>query len=113
MYLSVEKLSKSFPEQDLFSDLTFTIQKGDKVALIASNGAGKSTLMKILGGREQPDQGELYIKEGLRVGFLDQDPSFDNHLTIEQLIHQLHAHVHEAIAEYERALSLQEEDFTP
>lgn len=112
VYLSVEKLSKSFPEQELFTDLTFTIQKGDKIALIASNGAGKSTLLKILGGVEQPDQGDMYIKEDLRVGFLDQDPTFESGLTIDQLIHKLHAHVHEAIASYEKALAQQSEDFS-
>lgn len=112
VYLSVEKLSKSFPEQELFSDLTFTIQKGDKIALIASNGAGKSTLLKILGSVEQPDEGDIYIKDDLRVGFLDQDPSFESELTIDQLIHKLHVHVHEAIASYEKALAQQSEDFT-
>ena len=112
VYLSVEKLSKSFPEQELFSDLTFTIQKGDKIALIASNGAGKSTLLKILGIVEQPDEGDIYIKDDLRVGFLDQDPSFESELTIDQLIHKLHVHVHEAIASYEKALTQQSEDFT-
>ncbi len=111
VYLAAENLSKNFPEHQLFEDLSFTIKKGDRVALIANNGAGKSTLMKILSGREQPDSGKIYIKDGLRIGSLEQDPTFQQDMTIEALIRQQHAHVHEAIAEYERALALQSTTF--
>lgn len=104
IYLSVEKLSKNFPDQPLFDDLTFGIFKGEKVALIANNGAGKSSLIKILAGTDEADSGVVVFKEGLRVGVLDQDPSFDPELTIQQAIDTALADVRNLISAYNAVL---------
>lgn len=106
-YLAVEKLSKNFPEHQLFDDLTFGLDRGDKVALIANNGAGKSTLIRILSGTDVPDSGTVKFKDGIRVGILEQDPTFNPTLTVNQLIDEVHAEVKEVIRHYERVLEKQ------
>jgi len=75
-FLQVEDLTKSYGTRVLFSDLTFGINEGDKIGLIAKNGSGKSTLLKILSGTESPDSGNIIARSGLRVGILDQLPEF-------------------------------------
>lgn len=70
----------------LFSDLTFGINEGDKIGLIAKNGTGKSTLLKILAGIESPDSGKIVTKSGLRVGILDQMPEFVPGTTIMESV---------------------------
>ena len=72
--LSAENLSKSYGERVLFSGLTFGINQGQKVALIARNGTGKSTLLNILAGKDAPDSGQVTCRKGLRVAYLEQDP---------------------------------------
>ncbi len=111
IYLSVEKLAKNFPEHQLFEDLTFGIFKGDKVGLIANNGAGKSTLIRILTGKEAPDEGSVYLKDGIKMGFLEQDPSFPENLTVAQLIKAAHPQVRKAIDTYHQLLEEQADDF--
>lgn len=112
-YLAVEKLSKNFPEHQLFDDLTFGLDRGDKVALIANNGAGKSTLIRILLGTDVPDSGTVKFKDGIRVGILEQDPTFNPTLTVNQLIDEVHAEVKEAIQHYEKVLEKQSAQSTP
>lgn len=84
-YLSTENLSKQYGLKPLFADLTFGIKKGDKTALIAQNGTGKSTLLKILAGKEAPNSGEVMVRNGLRIGLLEQEPDLDNSMTINEL----------------------------
>ena len=60
-FLSVEQLTKSYGERLLFSNLTFGIEQGQKVAIVAKNGAGKSTLIKIITGVHKQDSGKLII----------------------------------------------------
>ena len=74
--LQVENLSKSFGSLELFHDLTFTLEEGQKVGLIAPNGAGKSTLMKMLAGKESIDYGTVTFGNGVRVGYLPQKSDF-------------------------------------
>jgi len=104
IYLSVEKLSKHYTDKILFENLTFGISKGDKVALIANNGTGKSTLLKILAGKDTPDSGEVYLRDTIKVGYLEQDPAFDGGFTINELISSSHTEVMAVIREYERAM---------
>ncbi len=103
-YLSVENISKGFGDELLFENLSFGIQKGEKVALIAANGAGKTTIMRILSGKEESDDGNISFAEGLRIGFLEQEPNFDEALTIEELIESNHTSVLQAIRDYEAAV---------
>ena len=76
-YLQVEDLTKSYGDRMLFDSVTFGINEGDKIGLIAKNGTGKSTLLRILSGEEAPDSGSVTFRNGLRVGFLAQIPDFD------------------------------------
>lgn len=82
--LSVQSLSKSFGPQVLFDDLSFSLSPGDRVGLLGPNGAGKSTLLKILIGAEKADEGVISKKQGLRVGYASQSPTFPS-LPIEDV----------------------------
>ncbi|HAA00294.1 MAG TPA: ABC-F family ATP-binding cassette domain-containing protein [Flavobacteriales bacterium] len=81
-YLSVEELSKNYGEKNLFSGISFGIDQGQRVALVAKNGAGKSTLMKILAGKEVADSGKAVFRKDLRIGFLEQDKQFTPGTTV-------------------------------
>ena len=69
---SVSNLSKSYPTQDVFSNLSFTINKGDKIGLIGNNGSGKSTLFNILTGEISKDSGNIHIPNDVSLGYLKQ-----------------------------------------
>ncbi len=81
-YLQVENLTKSYGDRMLFDSLTFGVNEGDKIGLIAKNGTGKSTLLRILSGAEAPDSGNVTFRNGLRVGFLAQMPEFEKGMSI-------------------------------
>lgn len=70
--LSVERLSKRYGPRQLFKDISFGLEKGQKTAIVARNGSGKSTLLKCIAGVETPDEGTIAFNKGLRVGYLDQ-----------------------------------------
>ncbi len=111
-YLSAEQLSKSFGIKPLFEGLTFGLSKGDKTALVAPNGTGKSTLLRVLAGSETPDEGKVMIRNGVRVGFLEQEPRLDDKLTIRQCISRDRSDVVSTIRRYEKAVKAQEEKVT-
>ena len=75
-YLQIEELTKSYGDRVLFSDVTFGINEGDKVGLIAKNGTGKTTLLRIIAGLEDYDSGKITFHNDLRVGYLEQMSSF-------------------------------------
>lgn len=79
-YLQVEGLTKSYGDRVLFSDISFGIDQGEKVGLVARNGTGKSTFLDILTGRESPDSGSVIWRNGIRVGYLEQQPPLDSEL---------------------------------
>ena len=81
-YLDVQHLSKSFGALQLFEDISFSIGEGQKVGLIAKNGTGKSTLLSILCGREGYDAGDIVFRRDLKIGFLEQSPTFDPEETV-------------------------------
>ncbi len=103
-YLSVENISKGFGDEPLFENLSFGISKGDKLALIAANGTGKSTIMRILNGKEEADSGIVSFAEGIRTGFLEQEPDLDDKLTISEMVNSSHTAVLQAIRAYEKAV---------
>ena len=86
-YLSIEKISKTYGLKTLFEDISFGIDKGNKVGLVAKNGTGKSTLLKIIAGKETPDAGEVVLRNGITVAFLDQDDSFNKDQTIKSFLY--------------------------
>ena len=110
-YLSVENLSKSFGLKPLFEGITFGISRGDKTALVAQNGTGKSTLLKILAGQENQDNGKVMTQNGLRIGYLEQEPELDPSLTIREYISQGNSDVIRIVQRYEEAVTAQAEDF--
>ena len=71
--LSVERLSKSFPGQQLFSDISFDIKRGERVALIGNNGTGKTTMLKILNGLLPADSGRFTLGSKVQIGYYDQE----------------------------------------
>ncbi len=111
-YLSAENLHRDLGERVLFSGLSFGLSKGDKMALVANNGTGKSTLLKILAGKDEADRGHVSTREGLRIGYLPQEPDFTDFSTIAQLIKHAQTHVLDAIRAYENAVEQQSEEFS-
>lgn len=75
--LDVQNVSKRFGARELFTNLSFSIAEGQKVGLIARNGTGKSTLLSILTGRESQDEGAIVYRNGIRTGYLEQEPVFN------------------------------------
>jgi len=107
-YVSVEGLTKSYGIQPLFSNISFHIEEGDKIALVARNGTGKSTLLKILAGKETADNGKVWVNKDVDVVLFEQEPSFVEERSVLDNIF-FHAHpVIAAIKEYE-AVSEQED----
>lgn len=104
-YLSVENLSKSFGEKVLFDNLSFGIEKGQKVALIARNGYGKTTLLNILMQKELPDAGRVVFRNDLKVGYLPQNPIFNLEDTIMDVLFNADTPRVQAIQQYEKALT--------
>ena len=72
--LQIENISKSFGELELFSDISFTVEERQRIGLVARNGKGKSTLLKIIAGEEPWDNGKITLRNGVRVGYLEQEP---------------------------------------
>ncbi len=100
-YLSVESLTKSYGIKPLFENISFHISEGDKIALIARNGTGKSTLLKILAGKETPDDGTVWVNKEVTVALFEQEPLFDEKLSIlDNIFHHQHP-VLNAIKDYE------------
>lgn len=103
--LTVENISKSFGELVLFENLSFGVNKDQKIALIAKNGTGKTSILKMLSGSDAPDTGQVSYRKGIRVSFLEQEPDLNPDLTIEETIFASDSEVLKAIASYEKALT--------
>lgn len=82
LLLTAEKISKSYTEKILLKDVVLGINSGDKIGLIGTNGTGKSTLLKIIAGLETPDTGTVTRSGGVRVGYLPQNPVFEDGITV-------------------------------
>ncbi len=89
----------------LFSDVTFGVNEGDKIGVIAKNGTGKSTMLRIIAGMEDADSGSVVFRNGLRVGFLEQLPPLDPDLTVLEACMSEDHHITSVISDYERALA--------
>ena len=104
-YLSVENLSKAFGERKLFSNISFGISQGQKIALVGINGAGKSTLMKIIMGLEIPDTGQVGTNQQVKVAYVHQNPVFEGTMSIYQTIFdQSNSEVLKVIEDYHKAM---------
>lgn len=103
-YLQLDNLSKSWGDQPLFEGLSFTINQGEKVALIAKNGAGKTTLMNIIFGHEVADNGNVIFNNDIRIGYLRQLPELNPDETILEAAFSSSGETITAVREYESAL---------
>jgi ATP-binding cassette subfamily F protein uup len=109
-YVSVERLSKSYGIKPLFSDITFHIEEGDKIALVARNGSGKSTLLKILSSKDTADEGTVWIHKDVTVALFEQEPVFMEEKSILDNIFQHNHPVINAIKAYEAASDAEDAD---
>ena len=107
--LQIENISKSFGELELFSDISFTVEERQRIGLVARNGKGKSTLLKIIAGEEPFDNGKITLRNGVRVGYLEQEPEFASNVTVIEACLQRSGKA-EVIARYEKALETGEGD---
>ncbi len=83
--LQIENLTKSVGDRMLFADVTFGVEEGDKIGIIAKNGTGKTTLLRCIAGLESPDSGRVILRSGLRIGMLEQVTRFPEGLTVRQI----------------------------
>jgi len=103
-YLSVEQVAKSYGERVLFENISFGINKDQKVGFVAKNGTGKTSLLNIIAGIESPDNGQVVSRKGITIAFLPQEPDLDPTLTIEETIFAGDNPILQIIANYEKSL---------
>ena len=103
-YLSVENISKSFGERTLFENISFGINKDQKIAFVAKNGSGKTSILKIINGDDTPDTGQVIIRKEIKMAFLSQEPNLDPELSIEESIFASDSEILHVIEAYEKAL---------
>jgi len=108
--LSVNRLSKAYGAKILFKNISFGINYGEKVALVAKNGSGKTTLFKILKGLEIADEGEVVFRKDITIGFLEQNFEFDESLSIQQLIDTADNEYVKCQRNYDAVIKLSETD---
>lgn len=106
-YLSVENLAKSYGERLLFSEVSFGLDQGQKMAFIAKNGSGKTTLMRILAGLDTPDSGVVTYRNGITISYLQQEPELNLNNTIHQEVYQSDNQFLQAIEAYHNCLENQ------
>ncbi len=102
--LTVENISKSYGELVLFSNISFGINKDQKIALIAKNGSGKTSILNIISGKDSAETGQITVRKGIKISFLEQEPDLNPKLTIEETIFDSGNEVLKVIANYEEAV---------
>jgi len=103
-YLSADKISKSYNDRWLFKNLTLGISAGEKFALVGENGTGKTTLLRILTGELPSDSGTVSLREGVRLGYLTQQPVAEGHLSIKDILFDESNAVAAAVMRYEACI---------
>ena len=102
--LTVENISKSYGELVLFSDISFGINKDQKIALIAKNGSGKTSILNIMSGKDTSETGQVTTRKGIKISFLEQEPDLNPNLTVEQTIFTTDNEILKVITAYEKAV---------
>jgi len=102
--LTVENISKSYGELVLFSDISFGINKDQKIALIAKNGSGKTSILNIMAGKDTSETGQVTTRKGIKISFLEQEPDLNPNLTIEETIFATDSEILTVISAYEKAV---------
>lgn len=103
-YLSVENITKSFGDLVLFENISFGIDKGDKIALVARNGSGKSTMMTLLCGEDTADSGNIVFRKGIQMAFLAQNNVFNPVLTPKEILMNIDSPQIKAFKSYKESL---------
>jgi len=103
-YISVENISKSYGELELFSAISFGINKDQKIAFIAKNGTGKTSMLNIIAGLDTPDNGQVICRKDLKIAYLSQEDALNETLTVEQTIFDSDNAILKIIETYEKAL---------
>ena len=103
--LQIENISKSFGDLLLFNDVSFVVEERQRIGLIARNGKGKSTLLKIVAGEEPLDSGKITLRNGIRVGYLEQEPDFDGNMNVIGACLQRNREMASVIENYEKAMA--------
>lgn len=103
-YLQIENLTKSYGDRMLFDSITFGVNEGEKIGLIAKNGSGKSTLLNIISGIEAPDSGNVIFRAGIKVGILPQTPHFAPGISVIEACMSDNGPIKDAIEQYEKAV---------
>lgn len=104
-YLSAEQLSKSYQDRWLFRGLSIGISKGEKLALVGENGTGKTTLISILSGAIPSDEGQVVVREGIRIGSLVQQPNAEPTASVSDILFSGQNEVARVVREYEECLN--------
>ena len=102
--LSVEEISKSYGEKVIFDSISFGVNQGQKIALIAKNGCGKSSILNIIAGEDSPDKGQVVFRKGIKVAYLSQEPLLDPKLTVKESVLRTDNPILSIISEYDKAL---------
>ncbi|MDX5481871.1 MAG: ABC-F family ATP-binding cassette domain-containing protein [Hymenobacteraceae bacterium] len=104
-YLSAENIAKSFGDRWLFKNLNFGISQGQRMALVGVNGSGKTTLLNVLAGKIPPDEGSVSTRKEVRIGYLGQNPEFEEELTVQENIFAMQNETLDLIQQYEAAVA--------
>ena len=110
VFLQIENLTKSYGDRILFESISFGVNEGEKIGIIAKNGTGKSTLLRIISNKESADNGKITFKNNLKVGFLEQMPDFNPDLTVIETCLKENGEIAQIISRYESALSVGNSD---
>ncbi len=103
-YLSAENISKTYNDRWLFKEINLGISQGEKMAFVGNNGVGKSTLLKILTGEVASDSGKVVIRDGIKLGYLTQQPNVDENLLVKDILFSESNEIAKAVKEYEDCL---------
>ena len=101
-YIDIQNLYKSFGDLSLLEDISFSVNEGQHIGLIAKNGSGKTTLLNILCGLDVPDQGNIVFRRGLKIGFLEQNPVFSSEMSVIDACLSKTGELADLISRYER-----------
>ena len=110
-YISVENLTKTYGIVTLFEDISFNINEGDKIAIVAKNGSGKTTLLNILMGKDFADSGTVVINKDIQVVLFDQEIHFESGQTITEFIMRLDSPPMQALRNYQKSLTSDDSEF--
>lgn len=110
VFLQIENLTKSYGDRILFESISFGVNEGEKIGIIAKNGTGKSTLLRIISNKESADNGKITFKNNLKIGFLEQMPDFNPDLTVLETCLKKNGEIAQIISRYESALSVGNSD---